>query len=240
MFVGYPRSGHSLVGSLLDAHPDAVIAHELDALRYVRAGFSRDQVFALILDKDREFSRQGRQAKVDYTYVVPGQWQGRYRELVVIGDKKGGHSTAALAGHPPLLDRLRSRVGVPLRLVHVTRNPYDNIATIFTRSPKADLGAAVEHYLSLRRGMEGIRRRLAPGELLDLRYESLLEDPAPQLERLCAFAGLEVPPDYTSACAAVLRPPRPTRHQAPWTSDLRRRVDREVAAGADLSGYAFE
>ena len=38
MFVGYPRSGHSLVGTLLDAHPDIVIAHELDALRHIRAG----------------------------------------------------------------------------------------------------------------------------------------------------------------------------------------------------------
>ena len=38
MFVGYPRSGHSLVGAMFDAHPDIVIAHELDALRYLKAG----------------------------------------------------------------------------------------------------------------------------------------------------------------------------------------------------------
>src|SRR5687767_7508658 len=45
-FVGYPRSGHSLVGSLLDAHPDMAIAHEMDALRFVR-GYSRNQLFHL-------------------------------------------------------------------------------------------------------------------------------------------------------------------------------------------------
>jgi hypothetical protein len=33
MFVGYPRTGHSLIGSLLDAHPRVVIAHELNALK---------------------------------------------------------------------------------------------------------------------------------------------------------------------------------------------------------------
>ena len=27
-FVGYPRSGHSIIGSVMDAHPDIVIAHE--------------------------------------------------------------------------------------------------------------------------------------------------------------------------------------------------------------------
>jgi phage terminase large subunit-like protein len=33
IFIGYPRSGHSLVGSLLNAHPEVIISHELDVLR---------------------------------------------------------------------------------------------------------------------------------------------------------------------------------------------------------------
>ena len=37
LFIGYQRSGHSLVGSLLDAHPRMAIAHELDALFYLKA-----------------------------------------------------------------------------------------------------------------------------------------------------------------------------------------------------------
>jgi hypothetical protein len=35
LFIGYPRSGHSLVGSLLDAHPDIAIAHEVNVLGLV-------------------------------------------------------------------------------------------------------------------------------------------------------------------------------------------------------------
>ena len=59
MFVGYPRSGHSLVGALLDAHPDAIVAHELDALKYLQAGFGRDQLFALLLRHQRAASPPG-------------------------------------------------------------------------------------------------------------------------------------------------------------------------------------
>ena len=33
MFIGYPRSGHSIVGSLMDAHPHMVIANEFMLLR---------------------------------------------------------------------------------------------------------------------------------------------------------------------------------------------------------------
>jgi hypothetical protein len=29
LFVGYPRSGHSLIGSIMDAHPNVIIAHEV-------------------------------------------------------------------------------------------------------------------------------------------------------------------------------------------------------------------
>jgi hypothetical protein len=46
MFVGYIR-GHSLVGSLLNAHRRVVIAHQLNAPRYVAAGFRRNQVFGM-------------------------------------------------------------------------------------------------------------------------------------------------------------------------------------------------
>ena len=38
MFVGYPRSGHSLVGAFLNAHPAMMIAHELGR----RAAFAVD------------------------------------------------------------------------------------------------------------------------------------------------------------------------------------------------------
>ena len=39
MFIGYLRSGHRLIASLLDAHPNAIATHELDALKFVGARF---------------------------------------------------------------------------------------------------------------------------------------------------------------------------------------------------------
>ncbi len=31
-FMSFPRSGHSLIGSILDAHPQAIISHELNSM----------------------------------------------------------------------------------------------------------------------------------------------------------------------------------------------------------------
>jgi hypothetical protein len=40
LFIGHPRSGHTLGGALLDAHPNAVIAQKLDVLGLVLDGLS--------------------------------------------------------------------------------------------------------------------------------------------------------------------------------------------------------
>ncbi|MGR3319837.1 MAG: hypothetical protein ACUZ8O_15330 [Candidatus Anammoxibacter sp.] len=80
MFIGYPRSGHSLIGALLDAHPNMIIAHELGALKYIYARFSKKQIFCLVLNKSQKFAETGRKLK-SYSYVVPDQWHGRFSEL---------------------------------------------------------------------------------------------------------------------------------------------------------------
>ena len=133
MFVGYPRSGHTLIGALLDAHPMMIVAHELDVLRYVSAGFNRLQIYYLLLRTSRVFAEEGRE-RGGYFYNVPNQWQGKFRKLRVIGDKKGEGTIWKLLINPGLLQRLRSKVGIPVRCIHVVRNPYDNIARISLRN----------------------------------------------------------------------------------------------------------
>lgn len=238
MFVGYPRSGHSLVGSLLSAHPDAVVANELDVIRHVQLGFRRGQIYDLIMRNDAAFEERGRQAYV-HNYAVPGQWQGRYRDLRVIGDKKGGASTIQLQARPRLLERLERRLAVPVRLVHVTRNPFDNVAAMYNLPVwMGTFAEAVERYQFLVRAVEELRSRRS---VLDLRHEQLLVDPRGELTRLCQFLGIDPPPDYLDACASILyEAPNRVRANAPWTPDLRATVERLIASHEFLHGYSWD
>jgi hypothetical protein len=102
MFIGYPRSGHSLIASLLDAHPNATATHELDALKFVGARFGKHQIYELLLDNLRRFAPRGGEWN-SYAYEIFQQWQGRFDELRFIDDKKGGYSTLRLAENPDLL-----------------------------------------------------------------------------------------------------------------------------------------
>lgn len=239
LFVGYPRSGHSLVGSLLDAHPEMIIAHELHVLRYLRYGFHREQIFALLLERSRDHAEDGR-AATGYSYAVPNQWQGRFRRLRVIGDKRGGTSIRKLTSRPHLLARLRQRIALPLRLVHVVRNPFDNVATIQRRS-RRDLAESIDHYFGMVAGVERLRAQLASGELVDVRHDDLLDDPSRELTRLCAFLGVEPPADWLRDCASIVwRSPSHTRDEVQWPDALRERVAKEIERVPFLAGYDFE
>jgi hypothetical protein len=244
MFIGYPRSGHSLIGSLLDAHPSAIIAHELDALKFVAAGFNKDQLYQLLLDNSRRFARKGR-AWTGYTYGVPGQWQGRFDKVRVIGDKKGGRSTLQLAENPELLHRLRKTVATDIRFIHTIRNPYDNIATMHKRAREHNhnqaLSAAVEDYFSRCEMNANLKERLERGVVLDVRHESFVEDPKSKLRELCSFVGLGYEKDYLEGCASIVfSSSHKSRYDIEWDTAALAAVRTGISRYGFLKGYSYE
>lgn len=236
MFIGQPRSGTSLVGSLLNAHRHSCIAQELNALRYVRRGYRRRQLYWLLLAKDREFGHHGRHW-TGYDYTVPGQWQGRCEQLLVIGDKKAGCSTEQLGADPQLLRRLQQLVRVPVRLIHLVRNPFNVIATIHRKRPRTSLELATRMYFD-RCQVNGRLVTQHPQQILTLRLEDLLADPAHQLRQLCQFVELEPQADYLAACTKVLfDKPRQSQRRIAWPPDLIDSVCRQMTPFPFLRGY---
>lgn len=239
LFIGYPRSGHSMVGALLNAHPDVVISHELDVLRYVGARFRREQLYHLILQKDQAFARAGRSVKRGFDYNVPEEWQGRYRQLQVIGDKKGNASIRRLDKHPEVLERLRRTVRVDLRIIHVARNPFDNITTMASRAG-CGLDKAIDRYFRSCAAIVGITHR-APGDVVDTTHEALIADPGACLSRLCTFLGVDADKSYLDHCADVVynRPSR-SRDQGEWSDERIEHVHRMSKQFDFLKGYTWD
>ncbi|MDH5224759.1 MAG: sulfotransferase [Actinomycetota bacterium] len=238
LFIGYPRSGHSLVGSIVGAHADAVISHELDALRYVQTGLvGRDLLYSMILRRDREFSDSGR-TWTGYEYSVPGQAHGRFDELLVIGDKRGGGSTKRLRAHPELLDRLERLVEVDLRMVHVIRDPFDTITSMHRRG--GTLQANVDRFFGLCATNAAIKAR-RPDAVIDVRLEALVEHPVEVVRRLVGFLGLEASHGYLDSCAAIVfEAPKRTRDTIEWPPRLITEVEHRLTEFEFLQGYAFD
>ncbi|MGQ0745132.1 MAG: sulfotransferase family protein [Acidimicrobiales bacterium] len=240
LFVGHARSGSTLVGSLLSAHPQAVIAHELDTLRFVQWRYTRAQLFHLVLRRDAEFSARGRRhGDNGYDYSVAGSWQGEHTDLRVLGDKKAGATTRKLGDNPELLARLRKTVRVPLRLIHVTRNPYDNIASVARHG--RTLAESADRYFARCATLATISKHASPGELIVAHHEDLIAKPHATLGGLARFLGLDADSSWARSCAGSINPsPNRRRHQVDWPDRLVESIAERMRAFDFLGGYAFD
>ena len=110
MFIGYPKSGHSIVGSLMDAHPHMVIANEFLLLRnwkyfsdrqkesgeanpfYQNKAYLFNTLYRRSYWDTTDGFRSEKNTKKNYTLSMDSSlWQGKFDEYIsIIGDKSGG------------------------------------------------------------------------------------------------------------------------------------------------------
>ena len=87
LFIGYLRSSHTIIGSLLDAHPQIVISNELDIFErweeWTKAEKTRENLINKVFENSHTQSQGSegfRSAAKNHgrTYAMPNQWQGDY------------------------------------------------------------------------------------------------------------------------------------------------------------------
>jgi len=209
LFVGYPRSGSTLVASMLNAHPDVLLGQELDALGFVRWGASRGQLFHAIRASANVFAQSGRQWE-GYDYRIEMPWTNGCRTLRIIGDKEAAMSAVRLARDDSLVAQLKETVGVPVKVIHVVRNPFDNIATMYLRGRypilRLPLSRCIDDFTVMARTIEELKGRLAPEELLEVRHEDVVDRPGECLQKLCGFLDVESEPEYVLAATRIVTP----------------------------------
>lgn len=249
LFTGYPRSGHTLVGALLDAHPQVVIAHQAGALTYFERGLAKERVFQLLLDNATRFTASGREW-MGYTYRIPGQWQGKYRDLKIIGDKSGGITTRKIfeQGDFSGLDQMIDRSGAKPVFVHVIRNPFDIITTMAKRSmarqdkpvKEDDLRRKIGHFFN---HAEGVSRLKNHGRfrVIDVYSEQMAHDTKTSLSHLCRELGLDVDEAYLAACdQLVWDKPKTSRNSLPfWSPELITMVQEQMNQFPWFADYTF-
>ena len=237
LFAGYPRSGHSLVGAMLNAHRNAVISHELNVSNLFLAGCDRNVVYSRILARASWFNLKGNRS--NYEYQIPKQWQGRFEAIHVIGDKGGGWVADAIGKHPDLLNKIRDTVRVPLRFIHVVRNPFDNIAAISKWHPLS-IDESIDHYFSLCQTMSWLLTALDSSEIITVHHEDFIRTPEATLSEVCTFLNLHPDAEYLAACASItFEKPTNSRLGVQWSAAHLERIEQQRQSFAFLRGYDF-
>ena len=139
-FVCHSRSGHSIIGSLMDAHPHVVIAHEyflfsmFPQLNQVQDQTWKSHLFNELSQQNVEDPLGWRSDfKKGYTLEVKNFWQGKFDKYIeVIGDKSGGKTLLMYRKNSEAFKRnflkLQQELSMPIRVIHAVRNPFDVIA----------------------------------------------------------------------------------------------------------------
>lgn len=244
LFVGHNKSGTSLLGSLLDAHPEVILADEVGALHYLMAGFRREQIFHLLVKGSRREEIKGRvtaRRLVPYSYKVPGQYQGKYTRLRVIGDGKAGSTTQLFGSNPDALRRLEAEMsGLNLRFIQTIRNPFDPISVMMVRGRRT-FENSFQHYFTSCDMLVRLRGQIEAEKWTAVRYEDFVRKPEEHLERLAVFLGLAAPQDWVCACVSILRlEPDVQRNMVNWQPEWIKKVESQIEKYEFLQGYSFE
>ena len=238
LVVGNARSGSTLLGSILDAHPHVIVANETAASGNFWRGLDRAAILEEIVANSRRNQESGRVSE-GYRYLINPQAKNE-ADIRVMGDKVWNPATLLLHGDFALLNRLEGLLGTPVRIIHAIRNPFDVIATMHGRS-----GAPVRDrmlwYFMHCDAVLAIRAKWDASRYLDFHHESLFEEPDRVIAGFCEFIGVVMYAYHLAACRALLfEQPRQTRFKLNWEAGMVREIVERIKAYDYLGRYSGE
>jgi hypothetical protein len=238
LFVGYGRSGHSAVGAVLDAHPNATVSHELNAVKRFFDGVSRDvlldEIFALAQQQAREGRFASRAGGGSYRHNLLGQAKTDASGITLIGDKKGAGTAWQLERHGlDSIEDFKKYIGVPVRILHVIRNPFDMVA--------AGMALGREDVSRTIGIVSEIRDRCIGADWCDVYYEDLVARPEEEIRRILTFLGLPVVPEHLAHSVEYLyREPHQRRFEIEWPAETRTMVEKLIVRYGYLGRYRWD
>ena len=265
-FVGISRSGHSIVAALLDSHPHIVISNELDVFGSVLndSSVSKATLYNRIWDQSYRKARTTlHNTGKGYSLAIDGLYQGAYQSYIdVIGDKHGGRAARAFLADDKLfqsrLDKLRTLVKQPIKLIHVIRNPYDNIATIAIyrhfNAERADISAAkknnqtiiikpgqlekvTDYYFSLFQGAEMMRQQFNL-DTMDVHGKDLIANPKVMINKMCNFLQVPCSDEYLDIVSKkIFSSESKTRYNVKWTDEQIAKIKENIQKYDNLKQY---
>lgn len=157
-----------------------------------------------------------------------------------------------------VFQNLQDVVGVPLREIHVVRNPYDMIATVAlyqaSGNPKnkkvkssVDNPFRNSYYITLAAdivlnkalAVEGIKRDYKL-HLLEIHLEDLIRDTRSIIIQLCKFIGVQCTEEYVRSCQdKVYRHAFRSRELVVWPRLVLKKVERAIKEITFFNRYSF-
>lgn len=208
LFVGHAHSGHSIIGSILDNHPQVVLANEVNVVKAINEHrLNARQVESVLLHEALVSSDKWINSAYQYDTAFGHQGQDK-PDPRVIGDKKAGGTTRILHNHPWVLDYLQEQFGERLRVLFVQRNPLDVVAAYshYMKQPISQFH--VDRYLENYATVLQVAKALPAEQFMTINQAEFVHQPQPEIERAMEFlaVGEGVNSEDVNQWCSVVRP----------------------------------
>lgn len=229
MFLGRGRCGSSLLGALINCHPNAVVVHELNhfKLKYE----DRDDLFNQIL-----LNHGSRRNLAWPSYQDHWEWNFKYKNLFVIGTKHAGGVTNKIKSDSKSIMKFKKFISTPVKFIHVRRNPYDNIATVYNKSqiPRhirngtnmKNIDRALKYYFE---GISIAKKVEETEDVLNIKHEDVVNNTRNCIKRVMNFLDLPILDEHIKYCKELIwEKPRITRDSVEWTKKQIEKIERLI------------
>lgn len=229
-FIAVGQSGHTAVAACLDAHPNVIVAEEQPYVRKVIANqWSSDEVIRRCIDYCKGFRRNTKShRKIDIP--IQSEWSGTWRDrLLVAGNKMGWEFTGPwMSRRRDYFTKFQNTMDMPIKLVHVIRNPYDNIASWalakqkdrYTSAGKLRKARSIEDCIRDYEKHIDATLELDLPRVLEVHIEDFCNNVYASLKELCLFLDIPLEDQWTIDCSkAVFTEPRTRQHSIQWTNE---------------------
>ena len=269
LFIGFSRSGSSILGALLDAHPHVVLSNEYLLISKVATGNSKDPVFndrrtlfSVLYNRQRSLLNNSLiNPSKGYSLYIQNSYMGTYKDTIaVVGDKSGAYTNFVHLGNKSyffeIIEHLGNVVKAPIKFINPVRNPFDIIATqmLYGLGGKELRAEANTHKIILDPKYIDCKVKQFEKEIwsiveicksqryevLHVHLEDLVESPRVELLKICNFLGVSCPEDYISACTdKIFKETSKTRHSIEWPNEALDKVHSIIQSIPYLKRYSF-
>jgi Sulfotransferase family len=130
-----------------------------------------------------------------------------------------------------------------VRLVHVTRNPYDSIARMAAVTKGGEPERTVAGSIDFLKRLARINDRVinsGKAQVLTVRHETFVREPRAELQRLATFLDVEPDQGWEKACARIVfHAPKRAREAVTWTDEERAEVEQIIERRSFFAGYTW-
>lgn len=245
LFIGSARSGTTITASIIDAHPNAIIAREYSIIKKMV-----DRGSVNFKDMIKFFKGKGERGKYSKDFAISKWSNCKYGNfLKVFGDKRAANVTRCyiLNGIDVFLD-FQNRIGnIPLKFICLTRNPFDVIAKqhLFSLQRKPEkrmsLEECIEYSISCNAAVSSFKKDIV-GTNIDIYtvcLDDLLANSESQIIRLYEYLNLSIDIYFIKKLKSFFRDPVKRRDSVEWKDC---QIDKvyEIIKGHDhLKEYVF-